>query len=349
MNSESLRKGYHLLRVCEIKPLIEDAVQIVFDLPDDLKGLFNYQSGQHLDLIINCDGEELYRSYSICSGPGEPLSIGVKTVLHGRVSHWLNKNLKEGDQIAVSEPRGSFVLNKAVSNIVLIAAGSGITPLLSMFKTAVSSSVQVTLIYGNSKSTSVMFAEEIDAMKSGRVIQYLSREQKEGFLSGRINSDNLSALAQNDCSLLDADAYYLCGPEEMISNVRAYLESAKVPAEKIFSELFTAPIKIAASQPELKNGYSGKCHLNITLEGDKYQMEVETDISSILDAAIKAGIDAPNSCKSGVCGSCRAKVLQGHAIIINNYALTEKEVAEGYILTCQALPSGEMVHLSYDD
>ena len=349
MNARFLHKGYHLLRVCEIKPLTDDAVNIVFDLPEDLKGLFNYKPGQHVDLIIECDGEELCRSYSICSGPGEPLSIAVKTVLNGKVSHWLNKILKVGDRIAVSEPRGSFILNKEVNNIVLIGAGSGITPLFSMFKTAISSSIQVTLIYGNSKATSIMFSEEIKALKLGRVIQYLSREKKEGYLNGRINNDNLTVLAQKDPFLLNADAYYICGPEEMIADVRAFFEKAKVSADKIFFELFTAPIKTTEAQPELKNGYSGACNLKINLEGDKYQLEVVSNTLSILDMVINAGIDAPSSCKSGVCGSCRAKVLQGNAIMKNNYALTQKEVIEGYILTCQSIPSGEMLYLSYDD
>ncbi len=349
MNAGFLRKGYHMLRVCEIKQLTDDAVNIVFNVPEKLKELFNYKPGQHVDIIINCEGEELGRSYSICSGPGEPLSIGVKTVLNGRVSHWLNMSLKEGDQIAVSEPRGSFVLSTEANNIVLIGAGSGITPLLSMYKSGISSAIQVTLIYGNSKSSSIMFSEEINNIKGGRVIKYLSREEKEGFISGRINSDNLSALVQKEPNLLNADAYYLCGPEEMIASARSFLQNAKVSADKIFFELFTAPVKKVESQPNLNTRYTGKCHLKINLEGDKYQLEVETESTSILDVALKAGIDAPYSCKAGVCGSCRAKVLEGHAIIKNNYALTQQELDDGYVLTCQALPSAEMLYLSYDD
>jgi ring-1,2-phenylacetyl-CoA epoxidase subunit PaaE len=349
LNIRGIRKGFHQLTVREIKPLIEGAVKIVFKVPENLNNSFSFKPGQHLNILICNEREELCRSYSICSGPGEPLSIAVKTCLNGKVSGLLNNALKEGDQLVVSEPIGSFVLNRDAKNIVLIGAGSGITPLLSMYKHAISSSVQVTLIYGNTKESSIMFLEEINAFQSGRVIQFLSGEQKEGFLSGRINIENFSALIAKETTLLNADEYYLCGPGEMIDDIRSYLESSNVRPDKIHFELFKTPVRTAKDELEFKTQNLVKCHLQIILEGEKYHLEIDSDDTFIIDAAINAEIEVPFSCKSGICGSCRAKILNGKAIMKNNYALTPNEVNEGYILTCQSVPTGENLSISYDD
>lgn len=344
-----LPKGYHLLRVSEIRSLTADAVTIFFEVPKEISERFFFKPGQHLDLLIKLDGEELHRSYSICSGPNEPLSIGVKGIANGRVSQYLNKKIKRGDFILVSEPKGSFILNEKDKKVVLIGAGSGITPLFSIFKNALASSKEVTLVYGNRNEGSIMFRNEIAEIISAKVFHFLSGEQKPGFYHGRINNETLSSLILKDPSILNSDAYYLCGPEAMITEIRKSLESHGVQNKTIHCEYFSAPVNRIENDSDLFESPSGKYRVKVKLDGDKYEFETEADDTVLLDAAKKAGIDAPFSCKTGICGSCRAKIILGSAVMKANYALTEEEISMGYILTCQAQPTCEELTISYDD
>jgi ring-1,2-phenylacetyl-CoA epoxidase subunit PaaE len=349
MEPSKLPSGFHLLRVGQVRALTEDAIQIIFEIPDNHKYLFTYRPGQHIDIIVEYEGEKLYRSYSICSGDGEPLSIGVKPLAGGKVSNWLKDNVKKGTSLIISEPRGSFMLDPDAKEIVLIGAGSGITPLLSMLKHAYKASQLPILIYGNKTESSTMFFEDITRYQSKKVYHFLSAEQKDGTYYGRINSDNLSELSKKDVSILQADAYYLCGPAEMIADISSFLIKSGVKSTKIHFELFSAPTNISKIETNKKISYSGFCKVLIQFEGDKYSLEMDFEGTTFLESAKKAGIDAPFSCQTGVCGSCRAKVKFGSAVMKSNYALTNEEVTSGYILTCQAIPSSSEIVISYDD
>lgn len=344
-----LPNGFHLLRVGRVRALTEDAIQIIFEIPDNLKSLFLFRPGQHIDIIVEYEGEKLYRSYSICSSGDEPLSIGVKSMAGGKVSNWLKDNIKQGTSLVISEPRGFFMLDPVAKEIVLIGAGSGITPLLSMLKHAYKSSQVPILIYGNKTVSSIMFKKDIALYNSKKVYHFLSAEQTEGTYYGRINSENLSELFKKDVSILQADAYYLCGPEEMIADISSFLIKSGVKSTKIHFELFYAPTNISKIETNEKISYSVFCKVVIQFEGDKYSLETNSESTTLLELAKKAGIDAPFSCKTAVCGSCRAKVNFGSAVMKSNYALTDKEVTNGYILTCQAIPASSELVISYDD
>ena len=346
---KNLRKGFHELNVKAIHSLTKESVKITFDVPQELSKAYSFQPGQYLDLIVSINGKEEHRSYSICSSTSEGLSIGVKALENGTVSKWLNGSLKEGESLVVSEPRGNFLLDEKAENIVLIAAGSGITPVLSMAKKTNDSAKKVRLIYGNRSESAIMFRDEIHALKNIQLIQFLSGEVKDGYRSGRMNKDNFTALIKEDLDLLKADAFYLCGPEEMIMDVRSALEFFGVRSEKIHFELFTTPVQMESTSKQTVAGFEGTSKVQAILDGEKISFDLDAKGATLLEAADKAGLDAPYSCKGGVCCSCRAKVLKGSAMMKVNYALTDEEVAQGYILTCQAHPTSEELIFSYDD
>jgi ring-1,2-phenylacetyl-CoA epoxidase subunit PaaE len=273
----------------------------------------------------------------------------VKAFKNGLVSKFMNEALKVGDHILVSEPRGHFTIDEKAKSIVLIAAGSGITPVLSMAKFAEATKVSAALIYGNRTVSAIMFKEEIEELKSINCIHFLSGETKDGYRSGRLDKDNFTAVIKENLSILRSDAFYLCGPEEMIMDVRSTLEFFGVKSEKIHFELFTAPVLMESTSKQTVAVYEGISHVEVILDGEKTSFELNAKGATLLEAADKAGMDAPYSCKGGVCCSCRAKVLKGSALMKVNYALTDEEVAQGYILTCQAHPTSEELIFSYDD
>jgi len=346
---QHLHKGFHELRVKSVERLTNESVKITFDITASLSKVYSFKPGQYLDLIIPLNGNEEHRSYSICSGENESLSIGVKSVQKGKVSKWLNESLHAEDLLTVSEPRGNFILDEKAKNIVLIAAGSGITPILSMAKKLNNDSSSAHLIYGNRTEASIMFKTEIDVLKHLTVHHYLSGETKKGFRSGRLDKENFTALIKEQLDLLKADVFYLCGPEGMIIDVKSTLEFFGVRSDKIHYELFTAPVQMESTAKQTVATFTGTSRVQAILDGETISFELEAKGHTLLEAADKAGIDAPYSCKGGVCCSCRAKVLKGSALMNVNYALTDEEVAQGYILTCQAHPTSEELIFSYDD
>lgn len=338
-------KGFYTLVVSAVKRLTKESVHIVFDVPEDLTTRFQFKPGQHLDLILIEDGQPFRRSYSICSGPNEPLSIAVKAVLNGKASPFLTTSVRAGTALWVSEPKGSFVLSESAKTIVLIAAGSGITPLLSMAKSAIERGVNTTLLYGNRTASSIMFSDEINAMRALRTLHYLSGEPHEGAIFGRLTQAAVREQAVKEGWVESADAYYLCGPGAMTHEVKAALTALGVAANAIHIELFSAA---DLNTPEVAMSVTGPCQVSVKLEGDRYAFSLEGGTSNLLAAAIKAGLDAPYSCRTGVCGSCRAKIITGAAKMTTNYALTDEEVADGYILTCQAIPTSAEIAISFD-
>jgi ring-1,2-phenylacetyl-CoA epoxidase subunit PaaE len=245
----------------------------------------------------------------------------------------------------VFEPEGSFILKPEHKKVVALAAGSGITPIMSMLKTA-DAGVQFQLIYGNKRPELTLFLNEIEALTNTKLLSYYSQAVIEGAHHGRIDEQNFKELIKADLSLLQADAYFLCGPQGMVEMAETTLEFFGVAKNKIHKELFfaTEPAQ-AISAP----AFSGKSHVKMMLEGDIVEFDANGSDKSLLELAEKAGLDAPFSCRGGVCSSCRAKVLQGSAQMRINHALTDAEVASGYILTCQAHATSENLIVSFDE
>ncbi len=348
-NKKVVRKGFHQLEVSAVKKLTEDCVKIELSVPLDLKRKYVFKAGQYLDFIIDIDNKEEHRSYSICSGADEILSIAVKSISNGKVSKWFNELVKSGDAIWVSEPKGNFTLNESVKNVIGIAAGSGITPILSIAKELKQNGGTLNLVYGNRKIDSIIFKDEIAALNNVHVDHFLTGEKVDGYHEGRINKDSFTEWLKSDLNRLKSDAFFICGPEQMIMDVKATLTFFGVSNDKIRYELFTAPVLMESSSKKAVSSFDGLSKVKAILESEVVEFSLASKGGSLLEAAEKAGLDAPYSCKGGVCCSCRAKVLKGSAMMKANYALTDEEVEQGYILTCQAHPSSEELIFSYDE
>lgn len=341
-------KGFHSLTISRIDRLTQDTVQVVFEVPADIKSEYDFKSGQYLDVIIPINGIEERRSYSICSGTSEDLAIAVKAVSNGKVSNWLNSEAKEGTVISVSTPKGNFILSDQAKNVVAIAAGSGITPILSIAKEIEKRDGNLRLFYGNRTISSVIFKDELAKLRNTFVTGFLSGESVEGYEKGRINKESFTNIIKSDLSLLRADAYYICGPEEMIMQVVDTLKFFGVAESKIHFELFTTPV-LMKTEPEEVSNFDGISHVKVILDGEMVEFDLKAKGKSLLEAVETEGLDAPYSCKGGVCSSCRAKVLEGSVSMRTNLSLTDEEVKKGYILTCQAIPTSENVKITYDE
>lgn len=347
--SVKIHKGYTLTTVSAIVELTSEMVQISFDITGK-ENAFIYKPGMHIHVSLEIDGKEEIRSYSICGGGSQTISIGVKKVDGGKVSNWLCDELNVGDEIAISHPTGNFILDEAAEKIVTVAAGSGITPIYSMLQNRELAGKESILLFGNRTEETIPFKNELANFQHSKTFHYLSQEKKDGFNHGRITKEAISEFIKNDLTSLKADAFYLCGPEEMIINSKEVLELFGVNSEKIHFELFTTPVLMKSeSSVDQNNQFSGVSKIEVILDGEKIELELDGQGKSILDAVNEKGFDAPYSCRGGVCSTCRAKVTEGRARMEINYALTDKEVEEGYILSCQAHPTSECVKLSYDE
>ncbi|MDX1652141.1 MAG: 2Fe-2S iron-sulfur cluster-binding protein [Brumimicrobium sp.] len=352
VGEQKRKSGFELLKIASIDRLTQDSVKVTFDVPEELESAYSFIPGQYINLIIELNGNEYRRSYSICSGVDEKLAIGVKTVEGGKVSTWLNTEAKSGDEIRVGYPEGNFTLSKLEGNYVAFAAGSGITPLLSIAKLIhKSQNSKLILFYSNKNEESIMFKNELDNLDSGRVeVRYLlSRQEKEGYIQGRLDAENIIDTIKSELELLKSKGFYLCGPEEMILNASEGLKSFGVPEEKIHYELFTTPTLLKSKKKETVAAFNGVAKITLILDDEEENFELEADGPTILDEAESYGIDAPFSCRGGVCCTCRAKVLKGAASMDKNYSLTDKEIEEGYILTCQAHPNSKELTITYDE
>ena len=343
-SSEKNTKNNDLI-VKDVIALTSDSKKISFETPT----AFKFDPGQFIELSIEIDGKLERRSYSICSGPGEPLAIGVKAVPGGKFSNWILQNVKPGFSIHVSKPAGNFVLQPEMKHIVAIAAGSGITPIISLAKYLEKINGQVTLIYGNKLESSIMFREELNSIKNLQIHHFLSQEHRDGFEFGRINKANLTELIKKNLELLKADGFYLCGPEEMILGAKETIEFFGVSHKKIHFELFKPATLLKPDDNNPKGTFKGSSSVQVILESETFSFGLEASGKTILEAAEDAGADVPYSCKGGVCASCKAKVLKGSAKMDVNYTLTDKEVEDGYILTCQAHPNSEELIISFDE
>ncbi len=354
---------FHSLQVSDVRKETEDTVSIAFNVPADLKNDYAYRSGQYLTLRATINGEDVRRSYSLCSAPHQgEWRVAVKQVENGTFSTYANKEVKAGQLMEVMTPTGNFLINPDKNNsrsIILFAAGSGITPVISIVKTILREepNSDVTLFYGNKGFNSIIFREELEALKNQfmdrlRVIHVLSRESLGNAIQkGRIDKAKGRELYKAFLKGTNPDAAYICGPEEMILGVKDALIEEGMKPEQVHFELFTTPgggtKKETTSSTADEQEIAAK--VTIIIDGDEMDINLSSKGQTILDAAQNAGADLPFACKGGVCCTCKAKILEGTVKMDVNYALEKDEVKAGFVLTCQAHPTSEKVVVSFDE
>jgi len=355
--------AFHPLRIAEVRQEIDDAVSLRFDLTPDLADTFRFAAGQHLTLRTEIDGEDVRRNYSICAAPQDgELRVAIKRIDQGLFSGWANANLKPGDVIYAMAPHGSFTWSFAAAaarHYVGFAGGSGITPILSLLKTAMIAEQRsrFTLLYGNRASNSIMFLEELALLKNrhmGRlqIYHFLEDEAEEVELfNGRLDQPKLGEILSLIVDPSMIDAAFICGPGPMMDAAEAALVAANVPRDRIMIERFTAGSLSAeqAARARVLEQKAAGLKVEVTLDGRRRTLTFDPDKGSILENARAAGLAAPFACKAGVCATCRAKLVRGKVEMKANYGLSATEVAQGYVLTCQAVPVTEDVALDFDN
>jgi ring-1,2-phenylacetyl-CoA epoxidase subunit PaaE len=351
---------FHPLPIAKVDRETRDAIAITFDVPDRLRNHFRFAAGQHLTLRATLAGEHVRRSYSICAAEGEPLRIAVKRTPGGLFSVWANDVLRPGAHLEVMAPMGHFSVGcdaHAARHYLGVAAGSGITPLLSIIATALATEprARFTLIYGNRASATVMFREELAALKDRHLerfnlVHVLSREPQDiELLHGRIDRAKADALFERWVPIDDVDHAFLCGPEGMMDAVRASLTAHRLPAERIRIERFAASIPKHTHVPRpLPAAAQTECEVNVILDGSQRTFLLEKGRESIIDAGLRNGIELPFSCKGGVCSTCRCKLVEGEVDMDVNFALEDYEVARGFVLACQSYPVTDRVTVDFD-
>ncbi|MEM8837920.1 MAG: 2Fe-2S iron-sulfur cluster-binding protein [Pseudomonadota bacterium] len=356
-----MASAFHSLEIKDVRHETDDAVAIAFNLPENNGADFSYIPGQFLTLKTEIDGEEVRRSYSICSAPGEPLKVGVKKVEGGAFSTFA-QTLKPGDRLDVMPPDGRFTLDAEPLNarhILLIGAGSGITPLLSIASWLLEKEPHssVTLVYGNRETRTIMFREALEDLKDRylerfEVFHILSREPQDvALFNGRITGALIGDMTESGLIAPGlSDQVFLCGPAEMTETVRDHLTGTNVPEAKIHVELFT-PADGAQPKPRSEAAVAAAKRgvaVDVILDGLKKSFVIDDPEDTVLAAATKAGLDLPFSCAGGMCATCRCKVVEGAAEMDINYSLADWEQEQGYILSCQAHPVSEKIVLDFD-
>lgn len=352
---------FHTLSVARVAPETRDAVVVTFDVPPEHRDAYRYEAGQHLTLRADIGGEEVRRSYSICSAAqDETLQVAIKRIDDGLFSSWAFEHLKPGIRLDVMEPAGHFnvpLAPDAERHHVAFAAGSGITPILSLIKTTLKAEPRsrFTLVYGNRASSSVIFKDELADLKDRylsrfNVVFILSREHQDiDLFNGRIDSAKCDALLKTWVNPEDIDIAYICGPQVMMEQVRDSLIANGVPKASIKLELFGTAMNGAARKPRTAavKGEAG-CEVTVIHDGRSQQFSLKKNGLSLLDAALASGIELPYACKGGVCGTCRCKRVQGEVDLDNQFALEDYELARGFILSCQSFPVSDTITLDFD-
>ena len=353
---------FHPLTIKKIQKETPDCVSVEFTVPQSLEESFQFKQGQSLTMRATINGEEVRRTYSICSSPlDNQWKVAIKKVEGGLFSAFANVELKKGDTLEVMEPVGKFYteLNPSQKkNYLAFAAGSGITPVLSLIKTTLATepASSFTLVYGNKSRSSIIFFEELEGLKNKymerfTLIHVLSREKTDASISfGRITADKLNDLGK----LIDysnTDEFFVCGPEEMIFGVKGFLEANGIDKKKIHFELFTSP---GVKKPEARSQNAGEntgpnSKITVKLDGRSFDFDLSlTSDTTILDAALQQGADLPYACKGGMCCTCKAKLVEGEVMMDVHWGLDEEEIEQGYILTCQSHPKTEKVVVDFD-
>lgn len=350
---------FHQLRIKDIRRETAECVSIAFEIPSEIEPDFHFIQGQNITIKTTTDANER-RSYSICSSPLErELRVAVKKVENGLFSKFANEQLKKGDVLEVMPPTGTFFtgLNPAKkSEYVFFAAGSGITPVISLIKTILATEKKstVTLMYGNKNLASVIFKDQLEALKDKYLKRFslhniFSREKTESdFNYGRIDVSKLNQLSKF-VNFNKIDNFFICGPEKMIFTVKDFLKGWGIESEKIHFELFTTPTKKHTKiyKPVEETIPSGS-DITVRIDGRSFEFKLGYNEQTILDAGLAQGADLPFACKGGVCSTCKAKLVEGEVEMEANYGLEKSEVKEGFILTCQSHPRSEKVVVDYD-
>jgi len=352
---------FHKLKVSDIKTETPDCVSVTFEVPSELLKEYEYIQGQHLTFKLLVNGKEVRRSYSLCSSPlvKEPMRVAIKRVTSGVGSNYINDKLKKGDTVEVMVPMGNFHTELKSTNrkhYVLFAGGSGITPMMSIIKTTLIAEPQskLTLFYGNYDEAATIFKKELDeivTLNPGRLaLHYIFQSPPNAIfpteLKGMLTKDKVKELIAKYLERNPVIEYFICGPGPMMDNVKEVLENNNVNKNFIHIEYFTSAIEEPKKDAsEIKGAI---CEVTVIADGKETTFQLATDGDAILDAAMDAGVDAPFSCKGAVCATCRAKLMEGKVNMTMNYALTDDEVADGYILTCQSHPTTPMVVVDYD-
>ena len=354
-----MAQHFHALEIQEVRRETADCISVAFTVPDALKGAFAYRSGQYVTLRAEVGDQELRRSYSLCSAPHHnEWRVAIKRVEDGMFSQWAHALLRAGETIDVLPPDGHFKYPPAGDeprHVLLLAAGSGITPMLSILSTLLetSSTTHVTLVYGNRRVKDIIFKEQLEDLRD----QYLTRFQLIHTLSGELQEAPIAngrldgaKLSQLFATLIDPkklDHIYICGPNEMITACAEVCEHAGIPAEHVHKEMFGVPTGAHLRAPRDASSGDG-AKVCVVADGIERELVVPYRGDSVLDVVLRAGIDVPYACKAGVCCTCRAQVLEGEIRMDANYTLEQHEVDRGFVLTCQSHPITPTVKLSYD-
>ena len=352
---------FYPLSVAKIKNETRDTIAVTFDIPPELAPSFAYQQGQHLTLRAMIEDEDVRRSYSICSAVQDnTLRVAIKRTPGGLFSSWANDHLKPGMTLEVMPPMGHFNVPLDAANArryVAFAAGSGITPILSIIKTTLLAEPKssFTLFYGNRASSSVIFKDELTDLKDTfmerlKLAYVMSREQQDiELFNGRITKEKCQQFLQHWLRVEDTDVAFICGPEDMMHGVSEALQEAGMPKQNIKVELFAASIPKHQHKPRTFDaGVKHETEVTVIMDGNATSFTMDKDKESILDAGLRAGIDMRYSCKGGVCSTCRCKLLDGKVDMDANYALEDYEVARGFVLSCQSFPVTDKVVIDFD-
>jgi len=347
---------FYKLTIKEIQKETDNAVTINFEVPNNLKDTFSFKAGQYITLKTILNGNEVRRDYSLCVSPkSNELRVAVKEVDNGTFSVYANNQLKVGDSLEVAPPKGRFVFepnDKKTKNIALFAAGSGITPVLSIIKCALEEEAhsKVILVYGNKKTKDTMFLNELLELhhqyKDRFSIQFVfSQADEDNAIFGRIEKSTVNYIMKNKHKHVEVDAFYLCGPEGMIHTVKDVLTEHNINDDVIHYELFKAA---KASNDDIKTLSEGNTHITVIVDDEETEFEMSQK-RNILESALDEDLDVPYSCQGGICSSCIARIKEGEATMRQNNILTDSELAEGLILTCQAHPTTNKIVVDYDD
>jgi ring-1,2-phenylacetyl-CoA epoxidase subunit PaaE len=348
--------SFYKLHIKEVKHETPNAISVAFTIPAELKSVYTFIAGQYVNLKLTLDGQEIRRAYSICSSPNSgELRIAIKSVKSGHFSKFANENLKAGDILEVSQPEGRFTFepnNEKQKNYAAFAAGSGITPVISILKSVLESEPKSTfvLVYGNKTPEETIFHNELHELQlkyTGRFfVHYVYSQVKKGDeIFGRIDKSAVNYVLNNKHKEKEFDKFYLCGPEEMINLVSNVLKEHNIADKNIKFELFSTS---TANENAAAESHSGHTKITVMVDDEETTFEMSQK-QTVLEAALKQGIDAPYSCQGGICSSCLARITSGSAEMKKNSILTDGEIAEGLILTCQAHPTSAEIYVDYDD
>jgi len=347
--------AFYKLHIKEVKQETPSAISIAFTIPAELKAAYQYTAGQYVNLKLTLDGQEIRRAYSVCSAPNSgELRIAIKAVKNGHFSKFANENLKTGDILEVSQPEGRFTFEPDFSNqknYAAFVAGSGITPVMAILKSVLENEPKSTfvLVYGNKNTDETIFHAELHELQLKYVgrffVHYAYTQIKvENELFGRIDKAAVNFILNNKHKEKEFDKFYLCGPEEMINGVTTVLKEHNIADKNIKFELFSTA---ASKETAAANNATGHTKITVLVDDEETTFEMSQK-QTILEAALKQGVDAPYSCQGGICSSCLARITSGTAEMKKNAILTDSEIAEGLILTCQAHPTSPEVYVDYD-